>query len=299
MKVLIHYEDNESSALHKSLKITLPKSWTNGPTSNLVAQLVESYNPKFADNQLVEQEMHLCIRQQVGDGSSGKTELVPLCSNAIVVDVIPDRADVYVCHGPSETVEERSANAKAEVERKKQELASTAACTHFGCNKRFPKGGPYPECQHHKQPPVFHETAKYWACCPDKKVYDFDDFQKIPGCETGICTDVKDDGAKIFLGGMDMRAPAAAAQLKSIDDFNKSEAAGGSEAAPVLERLQNVLAEFGIEKELYDQVVEGMKKEFASQATSEAQLLEIIANELGSKLKASMKAIAADQLRIK
>jgi hypothetical protein len=39
---------------------------------------------------------------------------------------------------------------------------------------------------------------------------------------------------------------------KGIDDFNKSQEAG-SEAAPVLERLQGVMEEVGIEKELHNQ----------------------------------------------
>jgi hypothetical protein len=38
-------------------------------------------------------------------------------------------------------------------EERKQMLKSTAACTHFGCQKRFPIGGPYPDCIYHKSPP--------------------------------------------------------------------------------------------------------------------------------------------------
>jgi hypothetical protein len=48
-------------------------------------------------------------------------------------------------------------------------------------------------------------------------------------------------------------------QLRSIDDFNKAQAAGGTTAAPILDRLQRVMQELGIEQELYNQVVEGMK----------------------------------------
>ena len=32
---------------------------------------------------------------------------------------------------------------------------------------------------YHKLPPVFHETAKFWACCPDKKCYDWDSFMGV------------------------------------------------------------------------------------------------------------------------
>ncbi|KAG7367021.1 CHORD-domain containing protein [Nitzschia inconspicua] len=301
MKVFLNYEDNENSDLHKSLKITLPKSWKTGPSSNLLEQFVESYNAKFQDtNPLKVEEMHLTIRQQVpGSTDSTKTELVPICSDAVVLEEIPDRGDVYICHGPSQTKADLQAAAQAAEEERQNKLKNTVACTHFGCQNRFPKGGPYPECRYHKLPPVFHETAKYWACCPNKKAYDWDDFQRIPGCETGTCTEIKEDG-KLFLGGTDLREQASeGAQLKSIDDFNKAQSAGGAEAAPVLDRLRNVMVEMGIDKELYDQVIDGMKMEYKSSSSNEAELLAAVSQDLGGKLKAMMKSIAAEQLRIK
>jgi len=298
MKVFLHYEDNDDSEVHKTLKITLPKSWKTGPASNLVSQFVESYNSKFQDtNPLSEDGVHLSIRKEV---TVGKTEMVTICSDAVVLEEIPDRADVYVCHGPSETLGERAAAQQAAEEERKTRLQTTVACTHFGCQNRFPMGGPYPKCTYHKLPPVFHETAKYWACCPNKKAYDWDDFQKIPGCQTGTCTEVKEEGQKMFLGGTDLREQAAEkSSLKSIDDFNKAQSAGGAEAAPVLERLRNVMFELGIEKELFDQVVDGMKKEHASACSNDAELLAAVSVDLGNKLKATMKNVAAEQLRIK
>ena len=301
MKVFLHYEDNENSDLHKSLKITLPKAWRTGPASNLLQQFVESYNAKFAEtNPLVESDMHSAKRCQVS-ASSEKTELVPLCSDAVVADELADRADVYICHGPSQTLAEKAAAERRAEDERQEHLKNTVSCTHFGCQKRFPKGGPYPDCQFHRLPPVFHETAKYWACCPDKKAYDWEDFQKIPGCQTGKCSETKaEQGQKMFLGGTDLREQAAEASgLKSIDDFNKAQSAGGAEAAPILERLQKVMAELGVEKELFYQVVEGIKKENASAASSDAELLEAVANDLGGKLKSMIKGLAAEQLRMK
>ena len=141
MKVFLHYEDNENTELHKSLKITLPKSWKSGPVSNLATQFVESYNVKFSEtNQLVEKGIHLCIRQSIGQ--SDKTTLVPLCSDDTVIDIIPDRGDVYICHGPSTTKEEKLAAEKSQKEEQEELLKNTVACKHFGCQKRFPTGGP-------------------------------------------------------------------------------------------------------------------------------------------------------------
>ena len=131
------------------------------------------------------------------------------------------------------------------------------------------------------------------------QAYDWDEFQRIPGCMKGKCTDVKEEGQKLFLGGTDLREQAGeGAKLKSIDDFNKAQAQGG-EAAPVLDRLKNVMQELGVEPELFEQVVNGMKKEFEPQGLSDADLLKAMADELGSNLKKMMKSVAAEQLRIK
>ena len=90
-------------------------------------------------------------------------------------------------------------------------------------------------------------------------------------------------------------------KLKSIDDFNSSSAAGGSQGAPVLERLRNVLEELGVENELFDQVFEGIKKDAMEKfgaADDDAGVLDEAMNILGGKLKKSMKAMAVEQLRI-
>ena len=302
MKVLLHYEDNESTDLHKSLKITLPKSWKTGPTSKLLGQFVESYNANEtlgSANPLSLDNMHLAIRQHERSNND-KSQLVPLASDAVTIECIPDRADVYIMHGASKTVDEYQQEERLAQQRQQEELQNTVACTRFGCKNRFPRGGPYPDCCYHTSPPVFHETAKFWSCCPNKKAYDWDDFQNIKGCQTGQCTEVKESDGPQFLGGTDLREQAGeAAQLKSIDDFNKAQAAGGADAAPVLERLGAVLGDLGVEKELYNQVTEGIKAKLSSQYASEAELLEAVKADLGEKLKSSMKAIAAEQLRLK
>jgi hypothetical protein len=329
MKVLLHYEDEEDTTLHKSLKLyvrpaenvlpmstppplstavpprllsvshvvflsTLPKTWKTGPTSKLLEQFVESYNGTTGkENPLAVADLHLALREE--------TKLVALPSDAIVTERIPDRGDVYIMHGASHSLAAlaaQQAEAKAALAAEKK---NTVPCTHFGCKNRFPRGGPYPDCRYHKAPPVFHETAKFWSCCPNKKAYEWETFQEIPGCETGTCSEVKDDDQKLFLGGTDLREKAQVAPLKSIDDFNKAQAAGGADAAPVVERLQKALAEIGVEQELFDQVVQGIRKELegATSSGSEAEIFEQVKGELGSQLKKAMKGIAAEQLRLK
>lgn len=45
-------------------------------------------------------------------------------------------------------------------------------------------------CSYHSGKAVFHDRAKYWSCCPDKKAWEFDDFLKLKGC----CIGPHDDG---------------------------------------------------------------------------------------------------------
>jgi hypothetical protein len=319
MKVFLQYEDNENTELHKTLKITLPKSWNAGPTSKLLETFVETYNSNEAlggRNPLELAHLHLSIQAAAAatttDSISGLS--TPLACDAILQDVIPDRATVFVRHGAAPTLCDLKQEQEAEILRKREALQNSVACTHFGCKNRFPRGGPYPSCQYHKSPPVFHETAKFWSCCPNKKAYDWDTFEKIPGCLTGTCTDIKESNTPQFLGGSDLREQAAEPQqLKSIDDFNKSQQCttatatatanmSGDASVPALERLQAVLLELGMEQELFDQVVTGIQKKqkelHGDNALSEAQLAELVQAALGKELKESFKAIAAKQLRI-
>jgi len=303
MKIFFRYEDNSDESYHKQLKITLPKSWKNGPTSKLLAQFVESYNAsdQGAKNPLDGSQLHLATRRapSTTESNDAETKLVPLASDAITITVIEDREEVYVVHGPSRTLGEIEDERKEELERARALQAQTVACVHLGCKNRFSKDGPFPSCSYHSGPPVFHETAKFWSCCSQKKAYDWDDFQAIKGCQTGTCTNIEDDAAKPkkAWGGCELREAAAggADKLKSIEDFNVSHAAGGSDAAPVLERLRKVLGEIGVEEELFDQVVGGIKKE----CDAEEDGLNAVAEDLGKKFKDALKAIAVEQLRIK
>jgi len=309
MKVFLRYEDNEDDSTHKTLKITLPKKWKTGPTSRLLEQFVESYNEgkEGKINTLDVNSLHLSIRQTSNSNKDDdtETELKDLPSDGIVAETIPDREDVYICHGASQTTKEINDERQAQIDKEKEATKHLSKCVHFGCNNRFPKGGPYPVCNYHISPPVFHETAKFWSCCPNKKAYDWEEFQRLPTCQKGRCTDVKDEeggSQKQFLGGCDLRDKMNGPTLKSIDDFNKSAAAGGSEGAPVLERLRNVLGELGVENELFDQVLGGIKKdvmEDSGSAEEDAGVVDEAMTILGGKLKQSMKAIAVEQLRIK
>jgi len=64
-------------------------------------------------------------------------------------------------------------------------------CERFGCQQMFDPSknivtefdeGP---CWYHPGSALFHEGLKGWTCCK-KKVIEFDDFLKIPGCTRGL-----------------------------------------------------------------------------------------------------------------
>ena len=242
------------------------------------------------------------------EADDGSLSHAPLASDAVVQEVMADRDDVMIRQGPSQTLDELQAAKDREEALKQKELEGTAKCVRFGCQNRFPKGGPYPACSYHKSPPVFHETVKFWSCCPTKKAYDWEGFQEIPGCCSGVCTEVREDenggNGKLFLGGCDLREAAGGgegSQLRSIDDFNKGQegAANSAASAPALDRLQVVMEEMDIEKELFDQVVDGIKKDLGASITDPEELEKAVTIELGKKLKKAMKAIAVEQLRIR
>mmetsp|Transcript_14732 Transcript_14732/g.21041 ORF Transcript_14732/g.21041 Transcript_14732/m.21041 type:complete len:307 (-) Transcript_14732:531-1451(-) len=305
MKVILHYTDNANSSLHKVLKITLPKSWKNGPTSKILNQFVESYNASDLGqtNPLIAKDMHLALPHETDDPNRKEdsnieeiNNIIP--SDAITYDVIDDRATIWVKHGPSTSLATIAAEKQRKADEQKAYLERTVACAHFGCNQRFPKGGPYPPCTHHLSPPVFHETAKFWSCCPNKKAYDWDEFQSIPGCRTGSCSETREDeGGAEFLGGCDLReqmmagkenrgeteesANGTSSSLKSIEDFNKS--------SNKLDSVRNSLAGIGVEVELFDQVVNGIEK---SRKDCD------VTTEMGKLFMTSLKAVAAQQQRI-
>ena len=60
-----------------------------------------------------------------------------------------------------------------------------ATCKRRGCGAVYKAGQSREgeECVHHPGQPLFHEGSKGWTCCK-KRVLEFDDFLKMPGCKT-------------------------------------------------------------------------------------------------------------------
>ncbi|DAA72749.1 TPA_exp: Uncharacterized protein A8136_5475 [Trichophyton benhamiae CBS 112371] len=65
------------------------------------------------------------------------------------------------------------------------EIQQGATCRRKGCGKTYGGSGSREgeECIHHSGYPVFHEGSKGWSCCK-RRVLEFDEFLKMPGCKT-------------------------------------------------------------------------------------------------------------------
>merc|ERR1712187_310273 len=215
------------------------------------------------ENTLLKEEMYLSL---CCDGQPS------LPSDGTVINLISDRDNIYILHGKSLTTAEIIAAERKAKEEKQLLMKSLIQCTHFGCNKRFKKGGPYPECSYHKAPPVFHETAKFWSCCPDKKAYDWDEFQAIPGCQSGVCSEKENKNEEAFLGGCDVREATNGEELKTVEGFNKSKES--------IKALRHVLSGIGVEKEVFNQAIDEIKKN-----VGESEVVKILSEKLKSALK--------------
>ena len=86
-----------------------------------------------------------------------------------------------------------------------------ATCKRKSCGATYKAGSSREgeECVHHPGQALFHEGSKGWTCCK-KRVLEFDEFMKIPGCTT--------KSQHLFVGRK--KDPATEEQLNEIrNDF--------------------------------------------------------------------------------
>lgn len=185
------------------LKVTLPASWLDGPTSKLLTFFVDSYNKKFSDAP----EKHLKVEDLYLHCCG-----VDLKLEAIVNTCIQDYNDVLIMHKRKQT----AAIAHPE---------GSVLCTNYGCGKHFvptdPEDSAPDVCAHHSKPPVFHDTFKYWACCPDKKAMDWEEFEKIPPCQKSAHS----NAPRSVLGKVDQSITSNALTQEQVAAMNGEQAA--------------------------------------------------------------------------
>jgi hypothetical protein len=210
LKVYLHLEENHYP--EQTLKIQIPKSWLEKPVSNVIELFVTSYNKKNPDNNLeLIDELHLVDSEQQ-----------KIFSDDLIKDVMNDRNDYYIKFG----VHARRAK-KTEVD-----TSNLLRCRNYGCNQFFNETDNHNDaCCHHVGPPIFHDTAKYWSCCKDRKAYDFEGFQAIAGCVIGrhnhLQPDVAIGASPNAKDPVDGNLPPPPV-LKSIADFNATNPSAAS-----------------------------------------------------------------------
>ncbi|KAJ8613560.1 hypothetical protein CTAYLR_002207 [Chrysophaeum taylorii] len=263
MKVYLHYNECAAESLRQTLKVTLPKKWENGPAKNLIETFVKNYNEKHPMNQLDVATIRL------------ETEMREVISqNAVVSERINDRQDLYVKVGqsPPQVTPTFAETGVDDADR-------IRTCRNFGCNKKYTLRTNFEgECRYHTKPPVFHETAKYWSCCPHKKAYDWESFMEIKGCATGLHSDIKPGGNQ-FLGGQELRGQDAGKKLKTVEDFNREQR---GDAPPVAEKpidlLKRALVGVGVSAQDFDAAKQALMAKFAD---DESEVLAEFATEFG------------------
>jgi len=240
MKVTLKYEEHEEKELHMTLRIALPQKYLSGTCKEVVRLFVDHYNKKHSEEQhrLDAEALHLKIVG--GDHLDNEERVRDVLNASDECYLLPEHArrEKTAVKASSESApksepSQPSAPSRGNCDNRDKEAPvkdsqGKVRCKNFGCQNSFdPDGEPQP-CVHHKAAPIFHETAKWWSCCPDHKAYDFEDFMRIPGCTKSFCSNVSQ--GKRFLGGHDLRGENAPVRLdpdapvdprRKLDDLRK------------------------------------------------------------------------------
>jgi len=168
MKVFLIYDQGPGPD-HK-LAITLPSKWLDLSADKVKELFVERYNKKFAENELDDEELVLSVKD---DSPFTNRAVKYLNSSDTPGRCFTPGMEVRIVSPPKVVAPGMTASGKLR-------------CKNFGCQKEYTEGDNHEgQCRHHAQAPVFHDTRKWWGCCEDVKVFEFDELLLIPGCQLG------------------------------------------------------------------------------------------------------------------
>ena len=219
MKIYIHLEWTDRPI--KTSKLSIPSSWETSKTVfDVIKLFTNAYNSKNEDNSIDASVIHL----ETQSDSNGDI----IYSDKKIIDVLEDRNDYYIKSGVKISPQQSLPKAP-EVDKNGIPLLR---CRNYGCNKMYSESENTDlSCSHHILPPIFHDRIKGWQCCKDKKAYDWEEFQGIPGCTIGKHSII--DPKTVFATSPTVAAANAAnsnsnnvppppPKLKSINEFNKN-----------------------------------------------------------------------------
>lgn len=214
-KVYIHMQ--EESYAPQTSKIQVPKTWGDRPISDVIKLFVDAYNKKNPENLLDVGHIHLSMQ-----------EGTKIYSNDSVSTVMEDLGDYYVKIG-------------IYIRENRMDVVDKDAvrCKNYGCNQYYKEAENHDEaCCHHTAPPVFHDTAKYWSCCADRKAYDFETFQALTGCATGKHSSTAPQVSIAASPNSISQSEAAKPVLKSIADFNTTNPTAATAASSAIKSTE-------------------------------------------------------------
>jgi len=170
MKVFLVYDVPAATSLHHKLAITLPSKWLDQSVDKVKVAFVNAYNKKFPDTPLVADELVLEVKDTSPFTHTDKRILRSVDTPERTFE---DKGEVRVVPPPVERAADGSSG-------------KGNRCKNYGCQCEFDEKNNHDHaCRHHKRPPMFHDTRKWWMCCEDQKVYSFDELLNIPGCQIG------------------------------------------------------------------------------------------------------------------
>jgi hypothetical protein len=162
-------EDAPADLARYQLAITLPAKWLQLPAVKLLDTYSAQYAKKFAEAAPLAKGDWAIYVKDVSPYANRPWKKV--ADDALMGEAFSDRQELWV----AKVVQPEDARA-----------ARAPTCKNYGCQKTFDDATNGPaSCCHHTRGPVFHDTRKWWSCCEDKVVYDFDALLGVKGCAWG------------------------------------------------------------------------------------------------------------------
>lgn len=162
-------EDEAAQHARYQLAITLPAKWLQLPVDKLLDTYVAQYAKKFPDDALVKADWAIYVKDP---SPFARTPWKKVSTDSLMGDAFSERQELWVAKAvqPADAAAARNAR----------------TCKNYGCQKHFELADNGPDaCTYHEGAPVFHDTRKWWSCCEEAKVYDFDALYAVPGCKRG------------------------------------------------------------------------------------------------------------------